>query len=949
MPSFVTIAMPFPLARLDAVRAKLEGWGNPAGAALRAKLDAVGQIHFMSGNCFADTASAWLILEACSDVSEGETTARLAAALKDEISDLLETAGAPVTGPALIEVLNRRRLSFGFGWFQTPGLMFCGTPGLDTQRIRNEAALAGHIEPLVLSQAERGGALASLERVRETLRAQGGWDWAFEAEPAALLDGAPAIDIPGTAVAALLGAARYFLWPFILLGGVVGILDAVVRWPSDGTTSGIPHALAYGVGMAIFLALAFSLLFSGWVYLRLRQAETADAPDDTPPATALVDAIMARESRAAQNHLFAVSTMKPEWFRSITIRLILFGIGLVATKVYRPGFLGPLGTIHSARFLRLKGTDKLLFLSNYGGSWQAYLEDFIVQASVGLTGVWSNTLGFPRTNNLVLGGATDGDRFKRWARRQQLPTSFWYSAYPELTTARVRINAAIRQGLAGIAAEDDARDWLSLFGSAPAPASGIDTANVQTLALGGLGRVPFAVFLFGQAPQEPGAARAWLGEILQRLAFGADRLPDIAINAAFTSTGLTRLGLTPAQLATFPAAFQDGMTAPWRARALGDVEANAPENWWWGGAGKPVDFALLVYASTASRLAEALAGELERLQRFEGKLVAVVNTPELPPPDQSSPEPFGFEDGLSQPKIRGLRPTTAADTDHIVEAGELLLGYPDNNGLLPPTPQAAAIDDPGDLLPGLPGDPAAQRPDFSRRQPNAPRDLGRNGTFLVVRQLQQDVAGYRAATERAAQALWESGRAPAAQRDLTEWVAAKTVGRWRNGDPLVLHPTQRPFGAATDENDFRYGALDPSGIHCPFGAHIRRANPRDSFGADSPTQIGIVNRHRILRIGRPYQPESETGDPGLLFMCVNADIERQFEFLQQTWIGNRSFNGLRDETDPLLGHGRDASGDMSVPRAAGTLGLGGFKDFVTVLGGGYFFLPSRQALKFLSA
>jgi Dyp-type peroxidase family len=949
VPSFVTIAIPFDAARLDAVRAKLEAWGNPASEALRAKLEPVGQIHFMSGNGFADAASAWLILEASSDASEAETIARLALSLEDEISDLLETAGKPVAGSTLGEVLSRGRLSFGCGWFQTPGLMFCGTPGLDSQRIRNEAALAAHIEPLVTSQTAPGGALASLERIRQELRAQGSWDWAFEAAPAALLEGAPASSVPGDILAALPGVARYFLWPFLAMAALVAVVDAVLRWPARGAAPDILHAVAHGVGMAVIVALGLSLLFAGWVYFSLRRAETKDAPDDTPPAIDLVDGIMARENRTAQNHLFAVSTMKPEWFRPITMRLVLFVAGLATTRVFRPGFLGPLGTIHYARFLRLKGTDKLLFLSNYGGSWQAYLEDFIVQASVGLTGVWSNTLGFPRTNNLVLGGSVDGDRFKRWARRQQLPTSFWYSAYPGLSTAGVRINAAIRRGLAEIATEDDARDWLSLFGSAPAPVSEIDTASVQTLALGGLGRVPFAAFLFGQASQDPSAARAWLGELRQRVVFGADHLPAVALNVAFTSTGLTRLSLTAAQMATFPAAFQDGMAAPWRSRALGDVDASVPEGWRWGGTGKPVDFALLVYATASNRLAEAVAAELERLERFDGALVALVNTPELPPPNQSSPEPFGFEDGLSQPRIRGLRPTTAADVDHIVEAGELLLGYPDNSGYLPPTPQAAAVDDPERLLPGLPDDPTAQKPDFSRHQPNAPRDLGRNGTFLVVRQLQQDVAGYRTATVRAAQALHESGDAPVAQRDLTEWVAAKTVGRWRNGDPLVLHPTLRPFDAATDENDFRYGALDPAGTHCPFGAHIRRANPRDSFGADSPTQIVIVNRHRILRIGRPYQPQSEGDDPGLLFMCVNADIERQFEFLQQSWIGNRSFNGLRDEADPLLGHGQGVSGALSVPRAAGTLRLEGFKDFVTVLGGGYFFLPSRQALNFLSA
>ena len=450
-------------------------------------------------------------------------------------------------------------------------------------------------------------------------------------------------------------------------------------------------------------------------------------------------------------------------------------------------------------------------------------------------------------------------------------------------------------------------------------------------------RVPHASYLFGQLPEDRAAARLWLADLKSALTYGGARLPQLALNVAFTSLGLTRLGLTASEISTFPAAFQDGMTAPWRSRALGDVERNAPESWRWGGARNSVDFALLVYAKDVAGLAEAVEAQTRRLQSFGGVVVRQVDTPALPPPEQSSPEPFGFEDGLSQPRVRGLRPTTPADADHVVEPGELLLGYPDNSGFLPPSPSVAAIDDPNNLL------------SFTGGHPNAPHDLGRDGTFLVMRQLRQNVRGFWAVVERNADAVRAGGRAPVPDDELVDWVGAKAVGRWRNGDPLVTRPNRRPFDAATDENDFRYGHLDPAGQKCPFGAHIRRANPRDGFGADPATRLAVANRHRILRVGRPYLPDRDGDDPGLMFTCVNADIERQFEFLQQTWIGNPQFAGLRGECDPLLGAGAAASGRLSIPTAAGPIAAVGFKDFVTVLGGAYFFLPSRQAVDFLSA
>ena len=174
----------------------------------------------------------------------------------------------------------------------------------------------------------------------------------------------------------------------------------------------------------------------------------------------------------------------------MTLRIAFWVIGQLAAQRFAPGYLGELGTIHFARWVLLPGTNKLLFFSNYGGSWESYLEDFITKATNGLTGVWSNTIGFPKTENLFTKGATDGERFKYWARRQQQPTRFWYSAYPRLTTARIRMNAAIRQGLATVSTEDEASAWLSLSARALPSPSLIETSDVQTILFGGLSNHP---------------------------------------------------------------------------------------------------------------------------------------------------------------------------------------------------------------------------------------------------------------------------------------------------------------------------------------------------------------------------------------------------------------------------------------------------------------------------
>ena len=145
-----------------------------------------------------------------------------------------------------------------------------------------------------------------------------------------------------------------------------------------------------------------------------------------------------------------------------------------------------MGTIHYARWFRLPGSEMMLFLANYDGSWQSYLEDFITKAHEGQSSVWSHGRGFPKNRLLVLHGAADGDRFKRWVRRQQIVTQFWYSRSPELTTKQIRTNAMIHDGLMRAQTDTAARAWLDCFGTTPRPAKCVEADEVQSLVFRGL-------------------------------------------------------------------------------------------------------------------------------------------------------------------------------------------------------------------------------------------------------------------------------------------------------------------------------------------------------------------------------------------------------------------------------------------------------------------------------
>jgi deferrochelatase/peroxidase EfeB len=1005
--AFVTVIAAIPAGRIAAARTMIES--TAVTEPLTAALTDMQTIHFASLNVFeaSDGVHGHLVLELSGDGTADDLLEKIDQRLSPKLDPLFADAVDRGSQP-LLAYWKSHVVAASQSWFGNPGVNFTGTPGFSVKRIHRERDLAAHVTRSLPPPQAHTSALNTLESVRRAIRNKPEWEWALEAEPIA--QGGTLANLPLTLAAVLpyagrlaLPFTRTFLWPLAIPPVLAFVLALWLHgWSWDGAWFAVCWAVT--VAIATLVVTGIGALVA---YVLFRRREDLEVPIDRPPALGAVGAIMDRENHAAQNLLAAVSVMKTGRLRRFTVTFAFWLIAQFVGRFYRPGFLGSIGSIHFARWIMVPRTGDLLFLSNYGGSWESYLEDFITKAHTGLTGVWSNTVGFPKATNLFLGGATDGDRFKRWARRQQVPTTFWFSAYRDLTTTNIRTNAAIRQGLAVAMTEDEAQSWLSLFGSERQPATALESSEIQSLILGGLGFLRHgAAVLFALGDDVP-AAKAWLRDTMPSVAFSDGRTLKDATILGLAASALSRLGLPEDSVSTFPPAFIDGMAAPWRLRALGDVGENAPKYWWWGGPDhNRVDGVLVLYAKEESELLALIDSSIAGLKGRGHAAVRTIPFRELA--DKNSPavdqfrakcEPFGFVDGISQPVIRGTyKALRAADPIHLVEAGEFILGYPDNRGHLPPGPTLAAIHDPDNLLP-LAADSSLH---FNSNVVNADRDLGQNGSYLVIRHLEQDVEAFWQACIREGDRLQSSFPDGVTVKEPREFIAAKLVGRWQDGSPLVRYPrfpaTDAPVpqhiplsragaagmaaqvlpapatnvgvvaaadsdgvkaAASSDgasprkwrldlepDNDFLFGSEDPQALRCPFGAHIRRANPRESFEPGSLEQLAITNRHRIIRVGRFYRPKRGQ-KKGIFFMCLNGDLERQFEFVQQTWVQSPTFHGLANERDPLLAD-PGGQGGYTIPSRAGPLRVDGLRRFVQTRGGGYFFLPGRRFLTYLA-
>jgi Dyp-type peroxidase family len=283
-------------------------------------------------------------------------------------------------------------------------------------------------------------------------------------------------------------------------------------------------------------------------------------------------------------------------------------------------------------------------------------------------------------------------------------------------------------------------------------------------------------------------------------------------------------------------------------------------------------------------------------------------------------EPFGFKDGLSVTRVdvgdgRQEEPGVA-----LLPPGEVILGCTNAAAIVPVVPA-----------------------------------LGENGSYVVIRHLEQDV-----------QAFWQFWRGRGASEQEALWLASKALGRWPNGMPVDgAEPTPQPLYDETQALAAFDFHADGRGAKCPFGAHVRRANPRNGLGDDPDASLAGVRHHRMIRRGRTFGPaaprewypraihdamrptSADAGATrGLLFICLCADIARQFEFIQQTWLNNPKFSDLYDEVDPIAA-GQGIPGDshrFSIPRAPLRCRINNVTRWVRVRGGGYFLLPGKRAL-----
>jgi deferrochelatase/peroxidase EfeB len=515
--------------------------------------------------------------------------------------------------------------------------------------------------------------------------------------------------------------------------------------------------------------------------------------------------------------------------------------------------------------------------------------------------------------------------------------------------------------------------------------------HTQGLVVSGFGSLPTGRALFLEFTWTgTGESRgAWL-ETLRAIApvTDADGRDERSTALAFAYAGLEKMGLSKAALESFAAPFREGMFQEDRLRRLGDRRDGA----WLGtvikdgpkwsantrqrGAMKSVEgselraktstghreeqvptpltvHALLLLYDKDEASASAWAEQVEEKLKVHDVRVVHRLPLDLRTDEKGvAHEHFGFADGISQPVpfdddegavVLGTGETLKRGQDkwNGVPLGEILFGY--TNGHLEKAPGPVVPDDDKARAAGLPSHPLAE----------GFRDFGRYGSYLVARELKQDVAAFWRSMRENAEHI--RARDPKNSADVTDqWLAERVVGRDTAGHLLCPVGKKLPPNIYDQpENDFGFFDRDQHGKGCPLGSHVRRGNPRDGL-APTPKErqdlLDAANNHRILRRGRKFGPTikdmavDDGADRGLLFLCLNTDIARQFEFIQQTWMLNSNFATLFDETDPLVG----PKGKMTIQEDP-LRRIVNVETFILMAGGEYFFLPSIPALHYLAS
>lgn len=413
-----------------------------------------------------------------------------------------------------------------------------------------------------------------------------------------------------------------------------------------------------------------------------------------------------------------------------------------------------------------------------------------------------------------------------------------------------------------------------------------------------------------------GIHRDWLRRVLPQLTFGRDA-HALGIQLLLTARGMAALGLAAEHIHALGREVRNGMTSTPSRQRIGDVGPMLPTDAWWTDLDH--DAMLLVYGATAAELTPVVVALAQGVE-ISGQRTLRIPT--------GSREPFGFLDGITRTRIP--REGEAA-ADQMAD-GEVLLGHRDATG---------AVADGG--------------------------PFGLHGSLVVVRELAQDVEAFWK--------FWMHAAGDDAQTALL--LASKAVGRWPNGMPLKPGDTQEP---ALVEEQLQWSSFadDPEGDGCPFGAHVRRANPRDTLIPDAALSREISALHALTRRGRMFGPDAPSAwyppplraamqadaaaagsvdvdvdvgagidqERGLMFIGLCTDLRRQFEFIMQNWLLAPKHAGLYNEVDPLLAH-TGTSRDFSLPTGGFCRHLNPVGGWIAPRGGGYYLMPARDALETL--
>ena len=330
-----------------------------------------------------------------------------------------------------------------------PGTWYVGWRGRSVQEIQREALLRERVEDSVDTFPDRKS--MTPREIWRAVRAE----IAADAELARWAQDPPTLPFFIRVVGPLIDRVRSssaaipvaIVLALVWLAGLLGV------WVGPAVT-----ALARSLTA---LALAGAGLY-WWAKQQLRELEASDPPGPELPDAARYAATTAREDLYLQNHLCLRNVVKDGSFRMGILRLALAVIGFVHRVYYNRGKLGGIPSIHFARWVLLPERRELLFFSNFDGSYEGYLGDFIDGASIGLNSIWGNTKTYPRTFGLFGGGAQDEARFKTFGRNAQHPTLVWYAAYPNLSNRNIAQNARIREGLFATFARDaDIEAWVN--------------------------------------------------------------------------------------------------------------------------------------------------------------------------------------------------------------------------------------------------------------------------------------------------------------------------------------------------------------------------------------------------------------------------------------------------------------------------------------------------------